>query len=163
MNVPDPIPNPDQPLLPAATTPPATPPVDLAQFDQFLRHETYRNTFTVSGSELIEVFHDALSYVSDLHRKPFEEAEKRLRNTDRDGRRGIARTVHAQLAAILRRYDGVLKNSLAPEKYQRILTAIEQAQYIEQRAKERADAVTDTRMRGNVRFVKKIQVAPGRK
>jgi len=151
-----PPPQPDQPL-----NQPQSPPqqdkeaYDPELYDKFLVHNKYRRSFTVINTELLRCFMNTTRYMQPLHSRPLEKIDEERSRGSREDANGVSRTTHAQIAAIIKRYLAEIAKR-DEELLPVVTSAIAQAEQIERRAKERADALQRDTAGGNVKFVKKI-------
>lgn len=144
--------NPDQ--LPLSNTEPAAveEPEDLSAYMQYIKHDNYRNTISVSGTQLLLHFHKSAPYMEDIHRKQLVDLESRM---TKHQNRNVSRTAHCQVSAIVNRYLPKIKEqntSLAAD----LQMSVDEARKIETLCGRIMDEAQRKRTMGNVRFVKEL-------
>jgi 3-methyladenine DNA glycosylase AlkD len=160
------LPLPDSQPEPAQPQPEQTEPAeDLTPYRRFIQHDTWQNRMKISGTELIAKFWQVVPYMEDIHRKQFEQVNERLLETGSSSKLTkpyIARTVHHQVATIIKRYLPVIKAQPRPWTQEidtlvnSLEAAVDEAAKIEKVASQMMDEVAKTRGRGNVRFVESL-------
>lgn len=148
--------NPDQ-LPPSTPTEqpsllPPEQPEDLSAYQQFIKHDKYRNTIAVSGTQLLQQFTSTPPYMEEIHRKQLLDLDDRMvrhRNSN------VSRTAHYQVAAIINRYLPKIKVE-NPRLASLLELAVAEANKIELLCSQLMDEVQRNRTMGNVRFVKQL-------
>lgn len=134
---------------------PPEPEIDLTPYERFLVHDKWQNRIKVQETQLIKVFYQAARYMEELHRKQLQQVNERVEDSVAYSvlnKPYLARTVHHQLAAIIKRYLPKIEKE-NPALAAELQPAIAEANLIEKLAAKLAEDVSNSRERGNVRFV----------
>ncbi len=143
----------EQPLLPGQQPQPEPEqPEDLTPYQDFIKHDKYRNSIAVSKTQLLAHFHKAAPYMEDIHRKQIVDLDARLAKSYNGT---VSRTAHHQVAAIVTRYMHRVQESNV-ELAEQLKAALVQADKIELLCSSIMEETNQSRTRGNIRFVKEL-------
>lgn len=158
------------------------------ELDQYLNHVRHRNTIEITGTLLLECYQDARPYMEDIHRNVLVDVSNRSRYGQRLARtyhtqlaaviRRYLPIIEDQLNQQYPMESPAYQDHLPAEqhvdtcdtyaesigkdkreKLDRLKAAVDQAERLEQRAKDIVDATNEERARGNIEFVKDIRKA----
>lgn len=144
-----------QPLLPEQPTPPNEH-EDLTPYRRFIQHDTWKNQMKIVDSQLAAIFMRATPYMESIHVAQFKTVQERYResSTSKLSQPYISRTVHHQVAAIIKRYlPNIAAQAEAAELVATLEAAVTEADKIEKMAKAMLDDAAKSRGRGNIKFV----------
>jgi len=164
--------NVDQPTVPATPITPAPPafvPVELPDYDRYLRQDDYTGVVYFHSTKLLDVLDlELLSrHVNDVHRSALKamsgrysrSAERTRYSSSEHSRKELARSDHEQLYSITRVYAELLNITLDEREEKLRLTliaALQQAACLHLTASRLWQELKAAKSRGNVFFVDKL-------
>lgn len=129
-------------------------PENLDEYQQFVKHDTWRNVIAISKTKLLDLFIQAAVVMEDIHRKQLIDLHQRMKQLDAE-KVSVSRTTHNQIATIVKRYLAALQETQAG-LHEKLLPALEQAAKIELLCERIMESSQRQRAKGNVKFVKKL-------